>query len=166
MEESKIGSRENASPTVRIVHCGDLSEEPTKMLHKKASIWMLLLEGTTGDERKSCFLTWLNNWPLIFLSLFSPAHSLELEAREWEEGSKKNKRQTMLLCPFPITGPLNSNFNSDWVDVSFHLNCKLDVSSYSIQWISLLHRAYLTVDAELLKVFSQGDVYSSCHWRR
>ena len=56
MEEAKIGFQENASPTVRIVHCGDLSEETTKMLHKKASIWMLLLEGTTGDERKTCFL--------------------------------------------------------------------------------------------------------------
>ena len=53
MEESKAGSQENVSPTMRIEHNGDLSEEPTKMLHKKASIWMLLLEGTAGKERQA-----------------------------------------------------------------------------------------------------------------
>lgn len=53
MEGSKTGSQENVLPTMRIEHNGDLSEEPTKMLHKKASIWMLLLEGTAGEERQA-----------------------------------------------------------------------------------------------------------------
>lgn len=68
MEESKIGSRESASPTTRFISTMETSLRPQKCSTGKP-IWLLLLEGTTGEERKTCFLMWLNNSDLLFFSV-------------------------------------------------------------------------------------------------
>lgn len=67
------GRVQNRFPRECFTHYEDCtlwsSEEPTKMLHRKASIWLLLLEGTTAEERKTCFFMWLNNSDLLFFSV-------------------------------------------------------------------------------------------------